>query len=387
MPKKTVSRRVLIYLAVFAIFFGIFNAGVMLADNLHKQRYITEDVADLSGSGLLPEKRDFYLNNTERYDVLFLGDSRTLCGLHPDMLKPYTGLEGFTLAHWSNWLPTQYALIKDIIDDIPQDTLIVWSVGGDNFGLSPIEEIYPISWSNGISLAKAGYPAGDIINNLLYYTSVTSVIGQRVRVFNFLNTALAYPLASQVSEQSVARTPSANTADEGEMLRVFREEEGIGYIRTWYDQGRLVSVAQYKTNGAMLRTEIVPDFYRGKQAELTRTAVSENIHFNPTSWKIFTDILAMLQERGLRVVVNEMDLTPHRYVDQEDHWKTQDILRAKLKPVVESYGFDYVHVNYKKFTDEDYFDYNHMNAKGVKKFSADLGPQLKAIIERGDNAL
>lgn len=365
-----------------------------MADRLHKDRFVTtHDIEDQAGSGYLSEKRDFYLRNKDRYDILYLGDSRTLCGLHPDSLEPYVGLKGFTLAHWSNWLPTQYALLNDIIDDIPSDTVIVWSIGEENFSLSPIEEIYPIGWRNMPYLIKAGYPPGDIVNNLLYYAPPTAAVGQNVRIFNFFDTViLPYPLknfsnASMLAIEESVTSATGGTQDEQLLLQKFRNEKGVGYIRPWYDNGKLVSIAQYKTNGAALRTEITPEYYRARQTELPRTEISDNIHFNPTAWQIFTDILDMFKERGMTVIVNEMDLTPRRYISPEDHWKTQSILREKVIPVVESYGFDYVHADYTKFTDEDYFDYNHMNAEGVKKFSADVGPKLKAVLDKGDHAL
>lgn len=399
-PENPTVRRVLAYAGLFVVFFFLLNLFVLQVDKWRTPTYITETVEDQDGSGYLVDKRNFYIEQPERFDAIFLGDSRTLCGMHADFLEPYWGLKGFTLAHWSNWFPTQYALLSDIIDHIPDGTVVVWSVGLENFGLSPIEEIYPVGWKRLPAMGLAGYPLDDLFVNAVYFTDALIIVGQRLRLFNFIQKIFNYPVkhfaplpgsgsqeADQSGHQSLFAEESGAVTHEmdkdKELLDQFRNEPGVGYIRPWYDGERLVSIAQYKTNGATLRTELVPEYYRQKQKEMYNQELSKAIHFHPASWMVFERMLGMLKERGFTVIVNEMDLSPHKYISEEDHKKAQKILRDKLIPVVESYGFQYVYVDYDTFTVSDYFDYNHLNSKGVEKFSRQLGPQLKAALEDG----
>ncbi len=387
--KKT-GNRLLSYVLFITCFFFCANLAVYAAEKAFKQRFAQGKAADLAGAGFLPEKLDFYKSHKSQFSALFIGDSRTLCALHPDELEVYWDRQGFTLAHWANWMATQYAVLGDVVDEIPQDTVIVWSIGADNFGLSPIESIYPVGLKRAPYLLHLGYPAGEVFSNVLSYLPFTFIVGQRIRLFNFSQTLMDKPLARLMrpAKEPTHRDIVTKQDNQQEILSRFRTQSGVGYIRPWYgENGELVSVAQYKTNGAALRTELVPEYYRERQTLYNEGGIAQTVKFDHATLQLFEKMLSMMKERGLSVIVNEMELAPHRYESQEDHRKTQEILRAKIVPIVESYGFDYVHVDYTKFTDEDYFDYNHMNAKGVKKFSADLGPKLKEILKKGDNAL
>ena len=101
--------------------------------------------ADLAGH--LAAKTAAYQLDPEAFDLVMLGDSRTYCAFHPPYLEKLLDHRVANLASWSHWLPTQYAQFQDLVERIPGNATVVWSVGYQNFklcgGCSPVD--YPIN--------------------------------------------------------------------------------------------------------------------------------------------------------------------------------------------------------------------------------------------------
>ena len=66
-----------------------------------------------------------YRQRALQYDLLFVGDSRTYCAMHPEQIDPLLGTRSVNLAFWAHWFPSQYPAAQDILEAAPAGTCIV----------------------------------------------------------------------------------------------------------------------------------------------------------------------------------------------------------------------------------------------------------------------
>src|ERR1044071_8369711 len=81
------------------------------------------------GGASLESKLAWYELHANEIDVIYIGDSRAYCGIHADLLDPLLGTHSLNMASFANWLPTQLALVRDLVPKIPKGTTVVWSIG------------------------------------------------------------------------------------------------------------------------------------------------------------------------------------------------------------------------------------------------------------------
>lgn len=106
-------------------------------------------------------KIDHYRRHRDDYDVIFVGDSRTYCGISPTELDPLLGMRSFNVSTLAHWFPTQFASFQDLLPYVPQDTVVVWSIGHQNFhrvGAGEVNSTYPIGVRNVPRYLRWGYP-------------------------------------------------------------------------------------------------------------------------------------------------------------------------------------------------------------------------------------
>ncbi len=90
---------------------------------------------------------------------------------------------------------------------------------------------------------------------------------------------------------------------------------------------------------------------------------------DPAYWRMFEEMLDLFQSHGVRVIVNEMEEAPFIYRNQLLREKWRAFMRDVVSRRVREAGFPYVHVDFDRLTDDDYFDYNHLNSRGIAKFA------------------
>ena len=59
--------------------------------------------------------------------------------------------------------------------------------------------------------------------------------------------------------------------------------------------------------------------------------------------------------------------------------KWRNMMRDLVQPEVERRGFTYIRTNLDAIADKDYFDWNHMNSKGVDKYTTMLAQRLNEL--------
>ena len=84
-------------------------------------------------AGTLLQKMRHFAEHRDEDDVVFVGDSRTYCAMHPDLLDPVLETRSINLARWAHWFPTQYPQFEELVPLVGDDTVVVWSIGHQNF--------------------------------------------------------------------------------------------------------------------------------------------------------------------------------------------------------------------------------------------------------------
>ncbi len=324
-----------------------------------------------------------YITNPNNYDLIFLGDSRTYCAFHPFLLDRRLGVRSLNLSQWSNWLPTQYAIVDDIISEIPLSTKVVWSIGHQNFNASRIRSVYPIYVRRIPTYVRLGFSYSDLSENILAFNPATWMYAHRARIrieienrLNNVNIKIPYArsdvkdLSSQVINHMRDSMISANEIP----TALVDLHPNILSQRSFYDdRGNIASIGYRLVGGSYLRHEVNPGYYRNRQIALTDTSAeveNESLEFNVDErmWRIFIIILERLSERGISFIVNELQEAPYTY-SETTMKSTRKFLREKVKPEVEKFGGQYISVDFSELENQHYFDYNHLNSIGVLKYT------------------
>ncbi len=335
-------------------------------------------------AGTLVQKMKAYSADPSRYDLVFLGDSRTYCAMHPDRLDPLLGIRSINLAHWAHWFPTQYAQFLDLTADLPAGTVVVWSIGHQNFRpVHPqVHASYPVGLFRLPRYVKMGYPPGRFRENLLFFQPATTILGWMPQLRQRLDSTLEKPvLGAGRAGGGGGRSPELRAR-----IAALRSAPLTAKLEILTEDRKVTSLAVTKTNGAYERIEIDHAFFRRKQEENAaeirskRRSGPESTDPAPEYWNTFLAILDLCRDRGVDLIVNEIEEAPYVYLDpgRKERWRR--FMRETVAPEVRRRGFPYVRVDFDRLTDEDYFDFNHLNHRGILAYSPLLAEQLKPLL-------
>jgi hypothetical protein len=331
----------------------------------------------------LTTKLSDYAAHRQDYDIVFIGDSRTYCGIHVELLDPMLSTHSINLSRSANWFPTQLPMAHDLSPLVPRKTTVVWSIGHANFYRSVgITEVYPI----GISLAAnyvlwGAYEPG-LANNIMFYNPILSFVGQS----GFLNASIIQPfLAKNVFEHhNSLRRDNGHMEQLAEKLqREYSNNPQVERAKIFSEGGSPNSLVVNFKGGSFYRIEIDPSFFRRKQNKSKHNISDEDAaryvlpRPDPGLFRIFIEILDTFKKHNVRLVVNEIEEAPNHYDNLIIRSKWRDFMRAEIEPRVRRYGFSYIRADLDHLDDTDYFDYNHLNSKGAAKYLPMLAAQLK----------
>lgn len=351
-------KRIFINGLAFLIVLGLVSSALFV---LKEQRRWAPDPA-----GDLPGKTAFYLAHIKDFDLVFLGDSRTYCAMHPEVLDPLLGTRSFNLAHWAHWLPTQYAHVQDILPALPPGTTLVWSVGETNFQPNAIYDKYPLGLANAWRMLQQGYTAKELAENLMTFNPTTFLYAYRGVL---LNHALA--LAAQPLEPAQARAPRPGPAVDSDAQTI---PPGVLRSQVQAPGGKPVGVSRFMTGGGYLLEELDPAHFQALQSRERTTDGTPALDtpFRPDSsrWASFLAILDLLRSQNAHVVVNVLEEAPHMYASKDALARVRAFMDGPVREAVTAHGFVYLRTDLDALTDAEYFDYDHLNSRGVEKFSA-----------------
>jgi hypothetical protein len=344
--------------------------------------------------GSLPERLAWYRERAADYNVVFIGDSRTYCAMHGELIDPLLKTSSFNLSSFANWFPTQLPLVQDLAPLIPKNTTVVWSIGWQNFGPSTgIQLVYPIGLANALRYLAWGVPSTGMADNVFYYNPALYFLTTRHLARRDFLDFLSRPLDSrQVSAIGRAEAaplmpflsaaePTNGESSARELADKYRHLPGVNSVVIDRDGDKAISLTIYFQRGSYYRIELDHDFFRRKQKEYG-ASTSGNL---PTAaapfWRIFAETLAIFKAHGVNLVVNEMDEAPFTYAHGlEQRRSFHEYMRDVVGGRVREAGFPYVSVDFEQLSDTDYFDFNHLNSRGAQKFIPMLADQLRPYV-------
>lgn len=358
----------------FAIYAATFVLGFIAVSLL---AYHASARFSPSPSGELYNKYLYINDNLDKYDILFLGDSRAFCAVQPERVDAVLGTSSFNLAHWTNWFPTQYPLVRDLAPHIPDHTTVVLFVGHINFFHSKIFDKYPITLPGIPEYLETGFSLLDIYDNIASFNPLLRFYHKRATVRTLFLQTMDQPLLTReaIPEQPHATTPL--TTDLDLRIQALSALPEVAFVEVLRDKGDETSIALHKNNGSYERVEINEQYFRNKQ----KTARDEAKAAPPPApdvryVKLFWKMLKAFKDARVNLIIVELEEAPHTYGSPSvrDQWRA--FVRSIAKPAAEESGFHYITLPLEAIPDAGYFDYNHMNSKGVDLFTSML---VKAI--------
>ena len=346
-------------------------------------------------NALAPERVAFFARNADKYDMVFLGDSRTYCGIHPEFIDPLLGTRSTNLSIFSNWFPTQFPLARDVLRAIRPGAVVVWSIGDQNFyAPNNIQPVYPIDFGTALRYKWWGVPDKDLWTSVLLSNPWTRPLGERKQQHAKLISWLDQPWISAppaalaedpiVPESTRARPADPFGAEADALARSWLRHPDVNDVQVVRDESRATSVTVYFRGGGYYRIEVDGAFFRSKQKALdTTVATARSLAVpaaDPGMVRLFVEILREFKARGARLIVNELEEAPHVYRHPIYRERRRVYLQALARPLVESMGFAYIRADLDQLEDADYFDYNHMNSRGVAKYSPLLADKLRPLL-------
>ena len=342
----------------------------------------------------LESRVQYYLSDPKRYTAIFLGDSRTYCGIHPELIEKYVPeMKGINLASFAHWFPTQLSEVRDIVAAIPANTIVVWSVGHQNFRpINAIQRVYPISILDGLKiiLSSKGKPPNGLLDNIFYYhwPLYLPVALQDAR--DRLQRAANAPFANWVITpagaelRSNGRSPAVHDDVDG-LKEVALAETDVASVAVTEDGGQPTSIIRYYRRGGYYRTELDPAFFRRKQSEFPvgyrLSAINQDVPPPDALYiALFRETLDLFASRRIKLVVNELEEAPFTYGDQASREAYRQFMRVWIQPEVERRGFVYARTDLDALNDDDYFDWDHLNSKGITKYTPMISNIIKALI-------
>ncbi len=328
--------------------------------------------ADLAGH--LAGKTAAYQLNPDAFDLLMLGDSRTYCAFHPPHLEGLLGQRIANLASWSHWLPTQYAQIRDLVDEIPPQTTVVWSVGYQNFklckGCSPAA--YPVDESTAAFYERLELPEETYAGNVQL-----APLKPSARRFRTERLPEIYEAAFNWLMQPIAATAAPVPGDLPPEARVarLREQPQVADAKLVYNAGKPTSIEVRFKAGGYERVELDPAFFRNVQKGFTGTR--HGLELQAPYLALFEAILDLFAERNIAVIVNIMEESPHTYVSRDVQLGQRELMDTVVRGAVEARGFTYLRIDWDRVESHAYFDYNHLNGRGARSFMALFAEEIE----------
>jgi hypothetical protein len=180
---------------------------------------------------------------------------------------------------------------------------------------------------------------------------------------------------------STAANGLGNAAEYRRLQAYYAADPTVSRVRPWIDGGRITSVEVITKRGHYTRIELDSLYFRDKQRELEAQVVAatgEGSH-SRAYWNTFVGTLDLFQRHHVRLVVNQVEEAPYQYAVGQNR-AVSDAFMSRVRAEVERHGFPYLCVNWQGFRDADYFDYNHLNQRGVERFTPMFASALRPLL-------
>lgn len=324
-----------------------------------------------------------YRKHAAEYNVIYVGDSRTYCGIAPDQLDKALGTRSVNLSTFANWFPTQYPSLQELLRDAPKGTVVVWSIGHQNFErvFDQVNLVYPIGISTVAQYRSWGYSWPAIQENVLSGLPGLRPWIRRKEVRERFDKLFAKNLSTGTA--AIAAAPiAADAGAAARKLAAWRSKPEVVYVEPLYAEGEMTSFSAYLRAGNYERVELDPGFFRRMQRESASTMkplAGARFVPAPEYWNTFLGIVDLLAAHDVQLIVNEFEEAPYNYSIPENRRAYRAFMR-QVRDFFLARGIPYVRVDFDQLKDADYFDYNHLNSQGIEKYSAMLATELQPLL-------
>jgi hypothetical protein len=389
-PAVPRRRSLWLYWALFLLFLLATNVVVRKRLGWPRDQGVPDDLGKL---GDLRHKLSYYRQHAHEFNLVFVGDSRTYCGVDPESIDQRLGSNSVNLAQWAHWFGTQYPFFQDFLPLVPSDTVVVWSIGTANFqDVYKVPRTYPIGLTNIARYFALGYSWPDIEDNVNFSLEEAKRMGghwcpiyqNRARLLALLEDKLQSYLPPPKERASTATQVHKQ---EYEAIRArFVDDPHVSCVDPVVDNDEITSATLLKKRGNYVRIELDPDYFRAKQREWERRLQHDEARpfaVTPKHWNTFTAIVALFQKHNARLIVNEVCEAPyHMTARNAQAGVERRAFMDKVAAYLEQRGIPYVRVNWDEFRNDDYFDYNHLNSQGIAKLTPMLVEKLRPYVQR-----
>lgn len=379
-----------LYLIGLLGLFLLFGSSTTLYKRYHDRGISQEDRWLMLPTGKLQHLRRHYRD----YDLIFWGDSRTFIGIDPDPTTRLTGLRSFNYGSMAHWFPTQYPQLERMVPYL-KDKIVVWQIGSINFGglknsKDQMVQNFYLSPADFIEYWRLGFNPMHLIDNLLLdflpsYSLLFVKDTLQQRFNDWLDSPLApvdkphQPGRQQESSGDGAKADRINAV----MHKALAAHDDI--FASNLEGARHASNVLFNTrrrNGQDVYYEIDSDYLREQQkasaAKMTEGPVHE-IQPDPRQMALFKRMLGLFKQAGAKLIVVEYHDTPYHYRHASMR-QAHDRFMARIEKIVKDSGFTYLRPDMSGLRDSDYFDYNHLNNVGSKKYSELLARELSKVV-------
>jgi hypothetical protein len=235
-----VPHAILAYAVLMGIIFGA-------ADYLFAQNSFPAVQPVQAGTNPLINRLAWYESHLNDYNLIILGDSRTYCGVHAELLDPMLGTSSLNLASFAHWFPTQLAFVRDIAPS----TRVLWSIGSVNFHTpGPVQRIYPVGIRSALRYLRWGLSPQGLADNVFYYNSALHFISQRGDLRKSLGEFMGRPLLPMT--KPAVRSMTARVQERIELKEQYEKDPNVAAVVAVTEDGKVNSLAVYFQRGATI---------------------------------------------------------------------------------------------------------------------------------------
>jgi hypothetical protein len=316
--------------------------------------------------------------------------------MSPTELDPLLGTRSFNVSTFALWFPTQFPSLQDLLPHVPSNTVVVWSIGHTSFRRGVAGEVnttYPIGVRNVPRYLRWGYPWSSIRANVIDYLPGLQLYSRRAHLRALLEalgdrrlrsggSATATEMATEEASfhESEILPRSISSQEVERRMGEIRAETSTMFVEPFYSGSAVTSLSVFQRGGNYERVELDAPYFRAMQAELAAHLKPEPVDrlvADPEYWQAFLGIVELFDRYGVRLVVNEFEEAPYHYQDPHNRDLYRGFMR-EIRRFFESRGTPYVRVDFERLQDDDYFDYNHLNSKGIPVFSRMFADALRS---------
>lgn len=398
---RSVLRTCFLYLALIAGFLTVPNV-VFFA--LNKQSVGLPLPQSEQHHGLI-HKTDFFLKNKKHFNVLFLGDSTTHQNIDPEAMDTYLpGSHSYNLGWLMHWFPTQYVHYKDLLPQVPKQTLVVWTIRhGSFFELKKDDDFrycYPIRLRHVPDYIRMGYTwryfGGNVFFHNFYEPYSPWVPGMALHAYRkwfydkfevWMNRRMGGSDGISRSDVPPAAKPDKKNSLQYRMVKsYFLGQKEVTDVGIMTHEETVTAAIVTKRRGNQVLVELEPAHFRAQQRKFIAALEDDAAAIGgDREWNLYLSIVELFRKNDIRLVINDFEYTPMYYRTGSRHDRYRGFME-RVRAHAAAEGIPFVRVDYDQLADEHFYDIDHMNIRGMRRYNQLLGQLLAPYLNKAGSS-